>query len=188
VRYRFLLALVAIALAIPALAHEQSWPGRRLAKAWPEARLFVRVSRPLSPDQVARIGRVLGSPILTEDRTPVFYYAYEAPDKKKLLGMVLFLDAYGQNGKMEISLGVDPNGRIAKVNVWQHSEDRDLNSDALLHPLIGKTFFDFPSDVKTDAFPTALKRGLLITMESFGSDVEALQTEHHKAAAAKAPQ
>ncbi|MEK7298745.1 MAG: hypothetical protein AAB066_02530, partial [Candidatus Margulisiibacteriota bacterium] len=85
-------------------------------------------------------------------------------------------------------LGVDPNGRIAKVNVWQHSEDRDMNSDALLHPFIGKTFFDFPPDVKTDAFTTALKRGLLITMEAFGSDVEALQTAHHKTTDTKAPQ
>lgn len=167
----FLIGLILINITLLS-AHEQTWPGRRLAKVWPEAHSFVKVQRTLSTQQIARIEKLQGSTIFTEDRTPVFYYAYETFDKKKRLGLILFLDAYGQNGKMEISLGMNPDGKVEKIHFWQHSEGKRLNSEESTKQFRGKTFLDLTSLKTSDAVTLAIRRGLLITAEAFGVNVE----------------
>ena len=177
----FLAILVIGFLTVTCLsAHEQTWPGRRLAKLWPEAKSFVRVQRQLSEEQIGRIEKIQGASIFTEDRSPTFYYAYETFDKKKRLGLILFLDAYGPHGKMEISLGMTTDGKVAKLNIWQHSEGESYNSPDFLSKFLGKTFLDFLSPEPQDAVTLAVRRGLLITTESFGVNVAELTKKAQK--------
>jgi hypothetical protein len=88
---------------------------------------------------------------------------------------------------MEVSLGVDPKGQIKRLNVWQHSENNGINSDAFILQFLGKTFLDFPLKSPVDpnglpdktvaAFSVGLQRGLLITTEAFGSNIDKVRNE-----------
>ncbi|MBM3323029.1 hypothetical protein FJY69_06090 [candidate division WOR-3 bacterium] len=75
------------------------------------------------------------------DKTPTFYFARaREQDSGELTtaGVIVFLDEYGANGLMEISVGVTPAGEVAKVDLWQHSEDERVAQAAFLDQFTGE--------------------------------------------------
>lgn len=167
-------------LAPGAIAHERVWPGKRLASVWPEAARFTLKQVNLSASQFAHLEGD-GITVGTEDKTPVFYFADRAGKGKgpRTLGVVLFVDEYGDNGKMEISVGLTAQGAVEKLDIWEHSEAKSIASADFLNQFIGKTHADSleaGKDYKpaagapkaSAAVARAVKKALSITDAVFG--------------------
>jgi len=122
------------------IAHESAWPAKRLNSVWPEAVKFTSRQVALSATHVAEL---TGDSIRLSlaDKTPTFYFPQaREQDTGRLAnaGVIIFIDEYGANGLMEISVGVTPAGEVAKVNLWQHSEDERVAQAAFLGQFIGE--------------------------------------------------
>ncbi|MBI5743584.1 MAG: hypothetical protein HY952_03460 [Elusimicrobia bacterium] len=136
---KMLLALGLMLLAQAAPAHDRAWPGKRLASLWPEAAKFTSKQINLSAAQTAQLeadGVTLGA----EDKSPLFYFAGAAGKGKtaRTLGIILFIDAYGANGNMEISVGMTADGTVKELNIWEHSENKSVAADEFLKQFLGK--------------------------------------------------
>ncbi len=134
--------IATVSLLLPsALAHERTWPAKRLQKTWPEAKKFSSKQVSLTPNQIKHLEED-GIRIGVEDKSPTFYYAERTDEKtgrKKTLGVIIFIDEYGANGKMEISVGMSAEGKIRRLHIWQHSEDRRVAGKKFLAQFIGKS-------------------------------------------------
>lgn len=173
---RALLPTLLVALALvagPASAHQRSWPGKRLAETFPEAQKFTLKQVVLTPDQVSWIEKNLGEAVRTEDRSPTFYVA--TGKEGRSAGVVLFLDAAGTNGKIELGLSVDPEGKVLRVVLFENAESSAVTSESFLSQFKGKKAadklevgedVDAPSGNERGAqiLATAVRRGLLLTM------------------------
>ena len=72
--------------------------------------------------------------------------------------MIFFDDEYGANGKMEITVAIDPNGKTKKVDIWDHAENSAVAKDEFLKQFLGKTSKDsFVPDKDYKPIPDALK-------------------------------
>ena len=167
-------------LASSAIAHDRAWPGKRLASLWPEAAKFTSKQVNLSAARIAQLeadGITLGA----EDKSPVFYFANAAGKGKsaRTLGIILFIDAYGANGNMEISVGMTADGTVKKLNIWEHSEDKGVAAEEFLNQFIGKKrsdSFKAGTDYKpaetarkaSDAVALSVKKALGITDAVYG--------------------
>ena len=175
------LALGMMLLLAPcASAHERVWPGKRLASLWPEAARFTSKQVNLNTAQIAHLeeeGFTMGA----EDKSPVFYFANGAGTGKssRILGIILFVDEYGDNGRMEISVGLTSAGTVEKLDIWEHSEDKRVATADFLKQFIGKTHaaaFVAGQDYKpvegarkaSSAVALAVKKALSITDVVFG--------------------
>lgn len=175
------LALGILVLLAPyAMAHERVWPGKRLASLWPEAAKFTLKQVNLSAAQIAHL-EADGITVGTEDKTPVFYFASGTGKGKssQTLGVVLFIDEYGDNGKMEISVGLTSQGAVRKLDIWEHSEAKSVSGAKFLEQFIGKTHSDTleaginykPAEgalKASSAVARAVKKALSITDAVFG--------------------
>jgi len=151
-------------------AHQRSWPGKRLADTFPEAKDFVQKQANLNSSQVQWIEKNLGESIRTEDKSPIFY--------SSAAGWVVFLDATGGNGKIEMGIAITPNGEVANVVLLESSESKDIDSKQFLSQFNGKKAndkFKVGGDVKApkgledtaQSIATSVRRGLLLAMASF---------------------
>lgn len=125
-------------------AHERIWPGQRLKNLWPEADKFTSKQVTLSAPQVEHLVKD-GIKVDVEDKTPTFYYAQvkdKASGKLKTTGIILFVDEYGANGRMEISVGITPANEVAKIDIWQHSENKKVAQAGFLGQLVGRKHGD----------------------------------------------
>lgn len=172
----FSAAVLALA-ALSATAHDRTWPGQKLAKALPEAKSFVQRISSLDPAQVAWAEKALGEPLRTEDKAPVFYVG--AGKDGRSVGVVTFLDASGENGKIELGVALDPAGRIVRVTLFEHGESGGVEDRAFLDQLVGKTAaspLKIGVDLRTNddikrsgqAIASAAKRGALLAMAALG--------------------
>ncbi len=154
-------------------AHQQSWPGKRLAETSPQAKSFTKKQLTLSPAQTAWIEKNLGEAIRVEDKTPVFYSGND--ESKKVVTYVLFLDAVGANGKVELGVAVSPGGAVLNTVLFEHSEGKGLEAGAFLSQFNGKTAtdkFKVGADIKApsgnekaaQAIASSIRRGLLMAM------------------------
>lgn len=166
-------------------AHERAWPGKRLASLWPEAARFTSKQVNLSAAQAARL-EAAGIRLGAEDKSPVFYFAGAAGKGKNArpLGIILFIDAYGANGNMEISVGMTADGAVAKLGIWEHSEDKRVAGGEFLGQFIGKKSSDSfqpgagykPAEgaqQASGAVALAVKKALSITGAVFGPEAGA---------------
>ena len=141
---RSLPILVSLCFLHLAHAHEKQWPEKRLRQVWPTAQSFTSRQMTLTADQTSKLsagGVKLGS----EDRSPIFYFAKsEAANssQSKSLGVIFFVDEYGSNGKMEISLAIGADGHLKKVDIWDHSENSAVAQTDFLKQFIDKTSND----------------------------------------------
>lgn len=123
-------------------AHEKKWPERRLRQTWPEAQSFTSKQVSLSSSQVADLAKE-GVKIDSRQRSPIFYFAQAkggTPDKP--LGVILFIDALGSTGVIEVSVAMGANGQVAKVDLWEHSENPSLAKPEFLNQFVGKSSSD----------------------------------------------
>lgn len=158
-------------------AHQQSWPGKRLAEMNSQAKNFSKKQVTLNPTQITWIETNLKEPIKAEDKTPVFYIATD--ENKKTLGYIIFLDADGTNGKIELGMTSSPDGTILNTVLFEHSESKTLESRSFLSQFDGKRAadkFKVGVDVTVSqgnerpaqAIANSVRRGLLMAMAGLG--------------------
>jgi len=172
---------VIVGVSAAAYAHERGWPGKRLAQTLPEAETFALKETALTGAQVAWLEKNLGESVRTEDRRPRFYVG--AAKGGAPAGSVVFLDATGTNGKVEMGLAIAPSGEILRVILFEHSEPGALASKAFLRQFTGKKAADHfrvghdveaPPKHKKGAqiLATTVRRGLLLAMAGLRLGVE----------------
>lgn len=120
-----------------ALAHDRSWPGQKLAATLPEATTYTQRQTTLTPAQVQWVEAALGEPIRTEDRTPALYIGTGKDTRS--VGVVVFLDADGANGKIEMGEALDPTGKILRVVLFENGESPAVGKAEFLGQFTGKT-------------------------------------------------
>lgn len=140
-----ILFLVSVALANTVFPHEKTWPEKRLRQAWPEAQSFTSKQFTLTSGQISEL-KSEGIQIGSEDRNPTFYFAQkkETPSdtKAKTLGIILFIDASGENGSIEISVAMGTDGQVKKADIWEHSENSLVAKENFLKQFVGKNSKD----------------------------------------------
>ena len=136
-RAGILLALIFFLVSMPLLsnAHETEWPGQKLAAIFPEAKKFVQRSVILTSEKTAAIQKELGVKLRSEDLKPIFYIPIS--EKKKPMGLVLFVDADGPSGVLEGAIGLDMKGKVVKVEVYKHKESDAITKEAFLKQFVG---------------------------------------------------
>lgn len=171
----FILVIVFVANSFKISAHEVSWPGKRLRKAFLEAEGFKQRQVSLTKSQINFIEKELGEKIGSEDTSPVFYIAYRG---KKVIGVIVFVDAFGEYGKIELSVVMGPNGKVKNVDVWEQSDTRKIQEKPFLNQFIGKKAFE-PFEIGKDITPVedakissravakAVKKALLLIYQVF---------------------
>ena len=137
-QFNFIAAAFVLLMCFSANAHEKKWPERRLREAWPAAQSFTSKQISLSSSQISDLEKD-GVKVDSKDRSPTFYFAQSkesAPDKP--LGIILFVDTAGANGPMEVSVAMGADGKVAKVALWEHSENPSVGKDEFLSQFQGK--------------------------------------------------
>ena len=129
------LVFLGIAFSASVQAHETEWPGQKLASIFPKAKKFVQRSAVLTPAKMAAIEKELGAKLRAEDQKPVFYIPIN--EKKKPMGLVLFVDAQGPRGVIDGAVGLDMKGKVVKVAVYNHNESDAIAADKFLEQFIG---------------------------------------------------
>ena len=167
------------------MAHEAGWPGKRLAGVFPNAKNFKARQVTLNAEQIASIEKATGTKIGTEEKTPTFYIAYgidkeSKSDKLQTIGAVVFIDAVGEHGNMEINVAISPKGTLYSVSLWKNKESKQLGSNEFLKQFnekkksddlfqIGKDIVAVANSEKaSQAIATATKKGWIIFREVFG--------------------
>ena len=157
----------------PAEAHQRTWPGQRLAATMPSAAKFTERQVVLTAAQLAWVEKALGEPVRADDRKPYFYVGVDASGRS--LGVVVFLDATGENDKLELGVAIDRVGVVMAVVVFENSESGSVTTKAFLGQFVGKRAadkFKVGADVKeakgapiaAQAIASAVRRGLLLAM------------------------
>jgi hypothetical protein len=125
-------------------AHEKKWPEKRLRQSWPAAQSFTSKQMSLTSSQISLL-KTEGVKIGTADQSPTFFFAQEkspSSDTSKTLGIILFVDEYGANGLMEVSVAMGEDGQTKKIDIWEHSENPMISKDDFLKQFVGKSAKD----------------------------------------------
>ena len=135
-RAGILLALVFFIASTPLLAdiHEEEWPMQKLAVIFPKAEKFVQRNPVLSSDKIVSIEKELGTELRTEDQKPIFYIPIR---EKKPLGLVLFVGIEGPGGVINGAVGLNMQGKVVRVEVYDHKESDVIASQEFLKQFIG---------------------------------------------------
>ena len=137
----FLFATLILVFSFSIGAHEKKWPEKRLRQVWPSAQSFTSKQISLTASQISKLINE-GVEIRSEDRSPTFYFVQEktpSADKVKTVGIILFVDGYGANGVMEISIAMGADGETKKIDIWEHSENSLVAKEDFLKQFLGKT-------------------------------------------------
>jgi len=137
IQTNILLALVFLMVSPPLIgyAHETEFPGQKLASIFPKAKKFVQKSAVLTPDKIAAIEKELGAKLGPEDMKPIFYLPIN--EKNRPMGLVLFVDVKGPLGVIDGAVGLNMQGKIVKVAVYDHKETGAIAGEAFLKQFIG---------------------------------------------------
>lgn len=162
-------------------AHDLVWPGEKLKALYPQAVSFEQKNLYVTDQQRASIERSLGSGLREEDLKPSIYFALvktNADNPPHKAAAILFVDAMGDGGKIEIGLVVNGKGELAKIQIFENKESPKLSQLAFLKQFEGKKATDpvrVGSDItapvgtagSAEAIASGARRGLLIINEMF---------------------
>ncbi|MFZ5998050.1 MAG: hypothetical protein ACOYW7_11280 [Nitrospirota bacterium] len=180
--FLYLFSLMLILFSITnVLAHDLVWPGEKLKTMFPQAESFEQKNLYVSDEQRLHIEKALGSTLPEEDLKPSIYLAVVrdnpgAPPRKA--AAMMFIDAYGEGGKIEIGVVVSGKGAIQKLHIFENKESEKVTSQAFLKQFEGKKASD-PFKVGSDitapsgkerpaqAIASGARRGALIISELF---------------------
>jgi len=172
----FLLAAVDLAMA-----HDTVWPGDKLQILAPAAASFEQRNLYLADQQRQRLEAALGTALPVEDLQPSIYFSIvkKTPDgPSKRDEVILFVDADGKEGKIEIGSVITGQGRLARVHLFENKEDQSLVAADFLGQFSGKSAAE-PFVVGRDitapagqeesarAIAAAVRRSLLLVEELF---------------------
>jgi hypothetical protein len=173
-RWRSLVGTVVFLFFVLSLmAHDEGFPGETLKKVFPEATGFTTRTKTLTQAQLKQAEQQSGSKVERNDNPLKFYVALgKSPDGSGVLGTVLMLDASGPKGGMDLAVGVQRDGTVARVLVTENNDDHQLGSDAFLEQIRGKSLqspmkvgqdIRFTGDQKAaQALVNAVRRGLYL--------------------------
>ncbi|MDP2157671.1 MAG: hypothetical protein Q8K68_08200 [Nitrospirota bacterium] len=167
--------------AASSYAHDLVWPGEKLKTLFPQAVSFEQKNLYVSDEQKVSIEKALGSKLPEEDMKPSIYFAViktnaESPPRKA--AAILFVDAVGDNGKIEIGLVVSGKGELMKIQIFENNESLKITRQDFLKQFEGKKATDqlkvgsditapVGTDKSAQAIAAAARRGLLIINEMF---------------------
>lgn len=177
------LAILTSVLLISSLsyAHDLVWPGEKLKTLYPGAVSFEQKNLYVSDEQKAVIEKALGGRLPQEDLRPSIYFAVvkdrpETPPKKA--AAIIFIDAQGEGGKIEMGIVVSGKGDIMKVRIFENKESPKLLDQSFLKQFEGKKAsesFKVGIDINApgamvksaQAVASGARRGILIINEMF---------------------
>ena len=131
----FTLVFLMVSTPLVSNAHETEFPGQKLAAIFPKAKKFVQKSAVLPPDKIAGIEKELGAKLGPEDMKPIFYLPIN--EKNKPMGLVLFVDVKGPLGVIDGAVGLNMQGKVVKVAIYDHKETDAIAGEAFLKQFIG---------------------------------------------------
>jgi len=162
-----------------AYAHDQIFPEEKLKVLVPQAESFEQRNLYMSDEQRLEIEKALKTGLPEEDLKPSLYFAVvrqtkDSPPRKE--AAVLFIDAYGEGGKIEIGVAVNRNGDLMRIHIFENSESENLSHQAFLNQYEGKKASDAfmvgaditaPAGKEKDAqaIASGVRRGVLIINE-----------------------
>ena len=121
-------------------ADEEALTNERLASMFQKAVNFEQKKVKLPANKAESIEKQIGAKLLDEDRNPTFYIAYN--HKKKPIGLIRFVKAKGPNGIMSGGVGLNMNGKVVTVEVYEHKESSKIAAKAFLSQFIRKGIND----------------------------------------------
>jgi len=168
-------------LQLSAQAHDAEWPGEKLKAMYPSAQSFEQKNLYISEPQRERIENFINEKLPDEDLKPSIYLAIvKDPSDSRLRreAAMMFIDAVGQGGKIEIGVVIDSKGRLSHINIFENKEPPEVSSSDFLDQFKGKTIdddFKAGKDVKAppgaeksaQAIASGARRGLAVIGELF---------------------
>ncbi|HBR21775.1 MAG TPA: hypothetical protein DD713_04305, partial [Nitrospiraceae bacterium] len=119
-------------------AHDLVWPGEKLKALFPLAESFEQKNLYVSDEQRAALEKTLGYRLPEEDLKPSIYLAIvrdsQSSNPRKATAM-MFIDAHGEGGKIEMGVVVSGKGDLMKVHIFENKE-----AEKLLQPQFLKQF------------------------------------------------
>ena len=179
----YLALIVATLLAAPLLAaaHDTVWPGDKLKILAPAAESFEQRNLYVSDQQRRHLETALGTTLPEEDLKPSIYFSIikKTPDgPPRRSEVILFIDAIGQQGKIETGVVITGKGRLARIHLFENQESPLLAANDFLAQFNGKGSADsfvVGQDIKAPAgqeesaraIAAGARRGLLLVEELF---------------------
>jgi len=176
-----LLLLMILLYTSVSYGHDLIWPGEKLKALFPQAESFEQKNLYVTDGQRKNIENSLGSKLPEEDLQPSIYLAIVrnnpgSPPKKA--AAIIFIDAYGKGGKVEMGIVVSGKGILEKVLIFENNEAESIRQSLFLEQFAGKKAGDpfktgedisYPAleGKSAQAIASGAKRGLLIINEMF---------------------
>ena len=91
----------------------------------------------LTADQLKYVEEQSGSKVQSNDNPFVYWAVFD--ENHRQLGTLVFVDADGRKGGVELAIGVRSDGTLANVLVQENNEDLPLSSHQFLDQLQGKS-------------------------------------------------
>jgi|GEM_PF-1414901 len=149
-RSRALLALAFALAAIPAQAHlrkHDTWHDTlvRLSKLYPEAdpNGWTIERHAFAEEEVTALEKELGFSLYAADKEPSFFLAHDT--EGAFLGIAILIDGRsvpkvveGKVMTLDVGVGVDARGRIAKLEVLDYAGSAVLGERAFLDQIVGR--------------------------------------------------
>ncbi len=142
---RLLLLSMTFFITVPLLGHGDALTRETLKKFFPEADDFVSRKKSLTTQQLGEVAQAAEDEVQAVDKDlTVFVAIVKDPqtNKMKSIGAVLMVHAKGSKGSIEIAVGYHLDGSVKKVLIVENEDSKELESEAFLGQLEGKS----PSD------------------------------------------
>ena len=165
----------------PAFGHDLTWPGEKLKALFPHAESFEQKNLYVTDVQRMNIEKALGVRLPEEDLKPSIYFAVvrstpDTPPRKA--GAIMFIDAHGDGGKIEIGIVVSGKGDLMNILIFENKESSKITQQAFLKQFEGKKATDSfktgsdiiapaGTDKSTQAIASGARRGMIIINEMF---------------------
>jgi hypothetical protein len=126
-------------------SHDLVFPAEKLKALYPEAISFEQKDLYISDQQRLRIEGKLKVSLPEEDLKPSIYFVIakqteSSPPRKT--AVIIFIDAYGNAGKIEIGIVVGKNGKLMRILLFENNESAKLSEQSFLQQFEGKTISD----------------------------------------------
>lgn len=114
-----------------------------MARIFPDAKDYITVNDPISPEQLKAIEKHTGFPLLAGQRDK-FQYFKMTDATGKTIGVIIAATQKGEFGAIEFVTGFDTTGVIKGIYVQRSRErDQQFKDRAFLDQFIGKPINDY---------------------------------------------
>jgi hypothetical protein len=177
--FLIIISIMFILYPYVSFAHDLVFPAEKLNTLYPEAISFEQKDLYMSDQQRIRIEEKLAVSLPEEDLKPSIYFVIakqteDAPPRK--VAVIMFIDAYGDGGKIEIGVVVGRKGELIKMLLFENKESASLTTRSFLNQyegkkaadlfVVGKDIVSPAGDEKTaQSIASGARRGALIINE-----------------------